>query len=158
VTIYATASGQIVWDGISTWYRVSPLNSNPLYIYGGLIATTNGNINTVNISAPSGDGKIIVVSISQQELDAYDNGKLFVSTPVTTGQSQLPTPTGTYHFFARYSPYTFVSPWPVGSPFYYGHRVVTSSMMLPGVESSARVPIPGIGILKWVRTLVHMAA
>src|SRR6266704_5299597 len=70
-------------------------------------------------ASPSGQGKIIVVSISQQELDAYNNGQLFVSTPVATGRPQLPTLTGTYHFFAKYSPYTFISPWPVGSPFYY---------------------------------------
>src|SRR6266849_1230689 len=119
VTIYATVSGQVAWGGISTWYRVSPLNSSPLFIDGGLIAVTSGNTNIVNSSAPTGQGKIIVISISQQELNGYDNGQLFVSTPVATGQPQLPTPTGTYHFFAKYSPYTFVSPWPVGSPFYY---------------------------------------
>ena len=115
VTIYATVSGQIVWNGNSTWYRVSPLNSNPLYIYGGLVTVSN----SVNISDPSGLGKIIVVSISQQELDAYNNGQLFVSAPVATGRPELPTPTGTYHIFAKYSPYTFISPWPAGSPYYY---------------------------------------
>jgi len=121
VTIYATVSGQVVWDGISSWYRVSPLNSSPLYIYGGLVAVISGNINSVSVnsSVPSGQGKIIVVSISQQELAAYDNGKLFVSTPIATGRPELPTPTGTYHFFAKYSPYTFISPWSTGSPYYY---------------------------------------
>src|SRR5205814_639115 len=104
---------------ISTWYRVSPLNSGSLYIYGGLVKVTSGNINGVNSSVPGGQGKTIVVSISQQELDAYDNGKLFVSTPVATGQPALPTPTGIYHIFAKYSPYTFISPWPIGSPYYY---------------------------------------
>jgi len=119
VTIYATVSGQVAWGGISTWYRVSPLNSSPLYIYGGLVTVSSGNINSVNSNAPSGQGKIIVVSISQEELDAYDNGQLFVSTPVATGRPELATPTGTYHVFAKYSPYTFISPWPVGSPYYY---------------------------------------
>ena len=70
-------------------------------------------------SALNGQGKIIVVSLSQQELDAYENGQLFVSTPVATGRPQLPTPTGIYHIFAKYSPYRFISPWPVGSPYYY---------------------------------------
>ena len=119
VTIYATVSGQILWNGISSWYRVSPLNSSPLYIYGGLVTVSDGNSNSVNSSAPSGQGKIIVVSISQQELDAYNNGQLFVSAPVATGRPELPTPTGTYHIFAKYSPYTFISPWPAGSPYYY---------------------------------------
>ena len=119
VTIYATVSGQIISGGSSTWYRISSFNTSPLYIYGDLVAVSSENTNDGTSSAPSGQGKIIVISISQQELDAYDNGTLFVSTPVATGRPQLPTPTGTYHFFAKYSPYTFVSPWPVGSPYYY---------------------------------------
>jgi lipoprotein-anchoring transpeptidase ErfK/SrfK len=126
VTIYATVSGQIIANGSSTWYRVSSFNASPLYIYGGdLVTGSSGNTNNGSSSAPtnsiipSGAGKIIVVSISQEELDAYDNGQLFISTPVATGQIALPTPTGTYHFFAKYSPYTFISPWPFGSPFYY---------------------------------------
>jgi hypothetical protein len=119
VVIYATVSGQAVWDNNSTWYRISSLDSSPSYIYGGLVTVSGSDINSVNSSASSGQGKIIVVSISQEELYAYNNGQLFITTPVTTGQVQLPTPTGTYHIFAKYSPYTFISPWPVGSPFYY---------------------------------------
>jgi len=140
VTIYATVAGQIISGGSSTWYRVSSFDSRPLYIYGDFVTVSNrnasgsnssvstssgsssisgGNTSGGNSGAPDVQGKIIVISISQQELDAYDNGQLFISTPVATGQTRLPTPTGTYHFFAKYSPYTFVSPWPVGSPFYY---------------------------------------
>ncbi|HEY6408781.1 MAG TPA: SH3 domain-containing protein, partial [Ktedonobacteraceae bacterium] len=37
VTVYVTVSGEIVWDGISNWYRISSLNSSPLYIYAGLV-------------------------------------------------------------------------------------------------------------------------
>jgi lipoprotein-anchoring transpeptidase ErfK/SrfK len=83
-----------------------------------------GNISSVS----NGQGKIIVVSLSQQELDAYDNGQLLGSTPVATGRPDLPTPTGTYHIFAKYSPYTFVSPWPVGSPDYYQPSTVHYAM------------------------------
>jgi len=138
VTIYATVSGQIISDGNSTWYRVSSFSASPLYIYGGdLVTGSSGNTSGDNSAAPSGNtnngsssaptnsiipsgaGKIIVVSISQEELYAYDNGQLFISTPVATGQPALATPTGIYHFFAKYSPYTFISPWPFGSRFYY---------------------------------------
>jgi lipoprotein-anchoring transpeptidase ErfK/SrfK len=77
-------------------------------------------ISYASSSKPStGQNKIIVVSISQEELYAYDNGQLFISTPVATGRPDLPTPTGIYHIFNKYSPYTFISPWPVGSPYYY---------------------------------------
>jgi lipoprotein-anchoring transpeptidase ErfK/SrfK len=114
LTIYTTVSGQAVSDSNSIWYRISPLNSTPLYVYGGLVAVASGNIST-----SSGQGKIIVVSISQQELYAYNHGELFISAPVATGRPELPTPTGTYHIYAVYSPYTLISPWPVGSPYYY---------------------------------------
>lgn len=61
----------------------------------------------------------IVVSLSQQKLTAYENGKVFLTTLVTTGNRKLPTPAGSYHILAKLSPYTFISPWPKSSPFYY---------------------------------------
>ena len=50
---------------------------------------------------------------------AYEHGRVVVDTVVVTGRPELPTPTGIYHVFAKYSPYKFVSPWPRGSPYYY---------------------------------------
>src|SRR5262249_7892425 len=64
-------------------------------------------------------GKVIVVSISQQRLYAYNNGALVYNTLATTGQPALRTPTGAYHVFAKLSPTIFRSPWPKGSPYYY---------------------------------------
>ena len=116
VTIYATVSGQTVWSGISTWYRISSPNSAPLFIYGGLMTIVSGNGGG---GAPSPQGKVIVVSISRQTMTAYQDGKQVYFSLATTGQPALPTPTGTYHVFAKLSPTTFYSPWPVGSPFWY---------------------------------------
>jgi lipoprotein-anchoring transpeptidase ErfK/SrfK len=42
-----------------------------------------------------------------------------VSTDVTTGMPDLPTPTGTFKIMAKYSPFQFISPWPRGSPYFY---------------------------------------
>ncbi len=64
-------------------------------------------------------GKVIVVSISQQWLNAYQNGRRVFSTGVLTGRSSLPTPLGTYHIFAKMSPATFRSPFARNSPNYY---------------------------------------
>ncbi len=117
VTIYASASGQIVWGGISTWYRVSNLSNSPRYIYGGLIAlSSNGGGSP---PPPSAQGKVIVVSLSHQWLYAYQNGKMVFNAAAMTGRPSLATPTGTYHVFAKLSPTTFYSPWPPGSPYYY---------------------------------------
>lgn len=117
VTIYATASGQVVWGGISTWYRVSSLNSSPLYIYGGLVAISSNGGGAP--PPPSAQGKVIVVSLSQQWLYAYQDSKEVYNAAVMTGRPSLATPTGTYHVFAKLSPTTFYSPWPPGSPYYY---------------------------------------
>jgi len=50
---------------------------------------------------------------------AYDNGNVILETDVTTGRPELPTPPGDYHIFYKTSPYKFISPWPLGSRFYY---------------------------------------
>jgi len=116
VTIYASVSGQIVWGGISTWYRISNLSSSPLYIYGGLIAFSNGGGGS---PPPTAQGKVIVVSLSHEWLYAYQNGTQVFNAAIMSGRPALATPTGTYHVFAKMSPTTFYSPWPVGSPYYY---------------------------------------
>jgi len=61
----------------------------------------------------------IVVSLSQQRLFAYDGPAPFLSTLVTTGNKELPTPTGVFHVMFSKSPFTFHSPWPKGSKYYY---------------------------------------
>jgi lipoprotein-anchoring transpeptidase ErfK/SrfK len=118
VTIYATVSDQAVWAGISTWDRISSLSSPPLYIYGGLIAATTG-VGTGSGGTPSPHGKEIIVSLSQQWMYAYQDGKQVYDSPITSGRPELPTPTGVYYIFAKLSPATFYSPWPPGSPYYY---------------------------------------
>src|SRR5947209_19284431 len=40
VTIYASVSGEDVWDGITTWYRVSSSGDAPMYIYSALVTLT----------------------------------------------------------------------------------------------------------------------
>jgi LysM repeat protein len=69
--------------------------------------------------APTQVGKVIVISISQQHLWAYENGRLVVQTPVTTGRPGANTPLGTYSILEKYSPYRFISPFPPGHEFYY---------------------------------------
>jgi hypothetical protein len=117
VTVYATVSGEIVWDGISNWYRISSLASNPLYIYSGLVAANSSSNN--NSPPPSTQGKVIVVSIAKQWMYVYQDGNQVYDSPVTTGQPALPTPPGTYSVIEKLHPTTFYSPWPQGSPYWY---------------------------------------
>ncbi len=72
--------------------------------------------------------KAVVVRLEAQTLTAYLNGKSVLHTPVTTGRPSLPTPIGSYHIEAAYSPFTFTSPWPPGSPYWYPPTPVTWAM------------------------------
>ena len=64
--------------------------------------------------------KLIFVSVLAEELWAYEDGKLFVNTLVTTGIPQLPTDTGLMRIGRKESPVHFISPFPKGSPYDYG--------------------------------------
>ena len=84
------------------------------------------------IAYNAGAGKLIVVSISRQVLTAYQDGRAVLTTFITTGRPALPTPTGVYHIFHRYSPYLMISPWPYGSPFWYAPSWTNWSMEFAG--------------------------
>ena len=68
---------------------------------------------------PNISGQVIFVSIDHQWLWAYQNKQLVYNTPVTTGRPELPTPSGIYPMQYKTSNITFISPWPVSSPYYY---------------------------------------
>ncbi len=121
VTVYATVSGQVVWGGISAWYRISSLSSAPHYIYSALVAHTSSTGGGGTPPPPSAVGKGIIVNraTNVQKLYAYENGKLVFTILVSTGPPTLQTPLGTFHVFHKLSPTTFYSPWPYGSPYWY---------------------------------------
>ncbi len=68
---------------------------------------------------PKVSGQVILVSTTQQWLWAYQDGRLVIASPVTTGRPELPTPKGHFTVLNKQTNITFYSPWPVGSPFYY---------------------------------------
>ena len=70
-------------------------------------------------------GKAITLNLTLQEAVFYDNGCVVRATPITTGRPFLRTPTGTFPVFFKTSPFTMVSPWPKGSPFWYPTGTVT---------------------------------
>jgi hypothetical protein len=74
-------------------------------------------------SVPS--GKVITLNLTLQEAIFYQNGCAVRATPITTGRPFLRTPTGYFHVFFKTSPFTMVSPWPRGSPFWYPTGTVT---------------------------------
>ena len=72
--------------------------------------------------------KAVVVRLGTQTLTAYLDGRPVLTTPVTTGRPALPTPVGSFYIHSRFSPYTFISPWPKGNPYWYPPTPVTWAM------------------------------
>ncbi|HEX6540946.1 MAG TPA: L,D-transpeptidase [Ktedonobacterales bacterium] len=77
---------------------------------------------------PQYSGQVILVSLSQQWLWAYQDGKLVLASPVTTGMPQLPTPQGDYSVQYKETNTTFYSYWGPGSPFYYPPEHINYAM------------------------------
>ena len=73
--------------------------------------------------------KVIVVSIKDQRLTAYDGDQVFLTTVAATGRPELPTPVGRFHIQSKASPYKFVSPWPKGDPYWYPTEWVSYAML-----------------------------
>src|SRR5262249_52224249 len=73
--------------------------------------------------------KRIVVSLGQQRLWAYDGSTLVLGSLVTTGGPLLPTPTGTFQILGKFAPFTFHSPWPTGSPYWYPDSPTSYAML-----------------------------
>ncbi|MGH7904237.1 MAG: DUF5719 family protein [Candidatus Dormibacteraceae bacterium] len=105
----------------------------PMYYTGCISSGVCVNLPPPPPPVQLGDGHRIVISLSRQHLWAYDHGRLLLQTDVTTGRPVLPTPAGDYHIFDKESPYQFISPWPVWSPFYYNPAWVNYAMQfIPG--------------------------
>ena len=71
-----------------------------------------------------GPRRLIIVSVQGQQLVAYDDGRVVVDTPVTTGRPALATDIGAMRVLRKDSPWTMQSPWPKGSPEWYPDTVV----------------------------------
>ncbi len=77
---------------------------------------------------PHYGGQVILVSLSQQWLWAYQDQRLMLASPVTTGMPQLQTPRGAYAVQRKETNVTFYSLWPPGSPFYYSPEHINYAM------------------------------
>jgi hypothetical protein len=74
-------------------------------------------------------GQLILVSLSQQWLWAFQDGKLVFATPVATGREHLRTPSGVYSVLSKAANVIFHSPWPAGSPYYYAPEHINYALL-----------------------------
>lgn len=87
------------------------------------------NIPAPSYGVPQVGGQVVLVSLSQQWLWAYQDQRMVMASAVTTGMPQLPTPTGVYHITMKESNVWFYSPWAYGSPYYYTPEHVDFAML-----------------------------
>jgi len=88
-------------------------------------AVDNAVFNTITPLRTTADvvglpnGKVISIDLGQQTLTAFENNVPVLSTLVTTGRPQLPTPPGQTSVMSKSHPFEMISTWPRSSPFYY---------------------------------------
>jgi len=73
-------------------------------------------------------GQIIVVSLVEQTMRLYQDGKLVNQFRITSGQYARPSPPGVWHILLRQSPTIFKSTEPVGSAFWYPNTNINFAM------------------------------
>jgi lipoprotein-anchoring transpeptidase ErfK/SrfK len=76
--------------------------------------------------------KAITISLNDQVIRAYENGKQVFWSYVTTGRPGLETDPGNFKVYWKVSPWTMHSPWPKGSPYWYPDSKVQMVMWFNG--------------------------
>lgn len=115
----ASQPGAVVsatWDGTDGTGAAQP---GGLYTFRAVAVDAAGNRATMPLGWVVLDHRRIVVSLDAQRLWAMDGDRVLLTTLVTTGGPELPTPTGDYQIIDRESPFTFHSPYPTDSPYWY---------------------------------------
>lgn len=106
----------LMWDG-----RLSAKHLVPGGTYRVVVDAVDraGNRTEIRSGPVTVLGKRIVVSISRDELWAYQGNTLFLHTLVTNGGPDTPTLPGIFHVQGKYRGWVMHSPWPKGSPLWY---------------------------------------
>ncbi|MBO0777195.1 MAG: L,D-transpeptidase family protein [Ktedonobacteraceae bacterium] len=73
-------------------------------------------------------GKVIIVSLTEQAVRVYQDGKLIRATQIVTGQYDKPSVPGLWHIFVRESPTVFKSTEPKGSALWYPDTKIKYAM------------------------------
>ena len=127
----------------SGWYKIKYRGATG-YSLGSHLRHTG----LVGKGLASGYGKLIVVSLAKQQLEAYEGGELVLISAVRTGRPEKPSPVGTFSVLRKASPATFTSPYPEGSPYYYEPWTASYAMRYKtggfAIHDSTK-PYPGYG-------------
>ena len=116
----------VLWDGQTTNGSSAP---GGYYTFRAQAIDAAGNSSTAELGSVRLDHRHIVVSLDAQQMWALDGSKVLLNSYVTSGGPELPTPTGEYQIIDRQSPFTFHSPYPPGSPFWYRDSPVNFALL-----------------------------
>jgi lipoprotein-anchoring transpeptidase ErfK/SrfK len=86
-----------------------------------LVAPLEARLTTATLGA----GKVILISLADQRLTAYQDGAVVLTSLVTTGRPALPTPAGTFVVLRKSHPWLMHSDFPRSSPYWYPDSPVT---------------------------------
>jgi len=73
--------------------------------------------------------QVLVVSLAEQAMRVYQNGKLINSYHVTTGRQELPSLPGVWSVLDRRSPVIFSSAEPKGSPYWFPDTPISYAIL-----------------------------
>jgi heat shock protein HslJ len=73
--------------------------------------------------------QVLIVSLAEQAMRVYQNGKLVKSFMVTTGRQELPSIPGVWSVLARRSPIIFTSDEPRNSPYWFPDTPIQYAML-----------------------------
>ncbi len=98
-----------------------------------LTAPTNQSSHPAHASSTHAvSGKRITINVKRERLRAWEGNRVVLSTPITSGDRYLPTPIGRFTIFAKFSPYTMISPWPKRSYKWYPPSHMSFAMEFQG--------------------------
>lgn len=115
----AVTAGAVItatWDGTTGASAATP---GGVYTFRATAVDAAGNRTAMKLGWVVLDHRRIVVSLNAQRLWALDGDRVLLTTLVTSGGPELPTPTGEFQIIDRESPFTFHSPYPTDSPYWY---------------------------------------
>ncbi|MBX3063271.1 MAG: LysM peptidoglycan-binding domain-containing protein [Anaerolineae bacterium] len=100
------------------WTSIAAANnlSNPNLIYAGMVliipdaSVAAADYVPAPPTAPSSNGKLILVVLSEQRVYAYENGELLRNVLVSTGLPGTPTVVGEYNIYVKYQAQLMTGP------------------------------------------------
>jgi L,D-transpeptidase catalytic domain len=135
--------GSWVQDDLTTENTVAGIQQTiedlNMYLYNFRAMTENANdtlpynaVHQADLKLMQHDGKtsgkVIIVSLHEQAMRVYEDGKLVNAFLVTTGRPDRPTPPGNWWIEGKESPTVFKSGVPEGSPNWYPDTPINYAM------------------------------